>query len=425
MRQAGGDPHGTEQGSRRDLVVVGASVRAIAVSAARAGWSVHAADLFADLDLRRAAASVVRVTGRGPRGYPLGLPATAASFPSGPWLYTGALENHPDTIDELAALRPLAGCVGATLRAVRDPARLAASVRAAGLCFPSTVADPAGVPTDGSFLVKPRASAGGRGIRRWRGRVTNGDSAGLVWQRFVAGTPWSAACVADRHGGRLLAASRPFTGLAWCAADRFTYCGSLDSPLDGVPDGLRRQFDRAARAIAADFGLVGLFGIDMIVDPRGRAHVVEVNPRPTASMELHERATGVSLAALHLAACGFPSPCRASEATPARDGVWAKAVVFATRRVRSVAPPAARVATVTGDWTEADGAPALADLPRGGAVLPARGPIVTVFARGDTPARSLATLRTRVAAVRRLYAVSVSRPSAGAPRCRRRRAHTA
>jgi uncharacterized protein len=425
MRQAGADPRDAQPGSRRDLVVVGASVRAIAASAARTGWSVHAADLFTDVDLRRLAASAVRVTGSGPRGYPRGLPAAAASFPPGPWLYTGALENHPDTIDEIAAIRPLAGNDGATLRAVRDHARLAASVRAAGLCYPPTVDDPAAAPTDGSFLVKPVASAGGRGIRRWRGRGTRGASGALVWQRFVPGTPWSAACLADPDGGRLFAASRQFTGLAWCGAGRFAYCGSLDVALDDVPDSLRRQFERAARAIAADFGLVGLFGIDMVVDPRGRVHVIEVNPRPTASMELCERATGIPLAATHLAACGFPSPTRGSVVTTVRDGAWSKAVVFATQRVRSVAPPAASVAAITAAWTEADGAAALADLPRGGVELPAGGPIVTVFAHGDTPARSLATLRTRVAAIRRLYAAAVSRPFAGAPRCRRRRARTA
>lgn len=69
----------------KDLVVVGASVRAIAGSAARAGFIVHAADLFGDLDLRELAATVETV-----RPYPAGLPAAIAAFPPAPWIYTGA-----------------------------------------------------------------------------------------------------------------------------------------------------------------------------------------------------------------------------------------------------------------------------------------------------------------------------------------------
>ena len=86
------------------IVVVGASTRPLAASAASAGWQVHAADLFADLDLRESAASAVRV-----RPYPEGLPAAVTAFPAGPWFYTGAMENHPEIINAISQTRPLAG----------------------------------------------------------------------------------------------------------------------------------------------------------------------------------------------------------------------------------------------------------------------------------------------------------------------------
>jgi predicted ATP-grasp superfamily ATP-dependent carboligase len=216
--------------------------------------------------------------------------------------------------------------------------------------------------------------------------------------------------------------SRPLTGRAWCGARGFAYCGSVDAPLDDVRDRVRRQFDRIGEALAAAFRLTGLFGVDTIIDPRGHVHVLEVNPRPTASMELYERATGTSIASLHLAACGFGDVRTPSPAIP---GIWSKAIVFAPRGHRTITPSAARVAATGRTWADSDGAAAIADLPRGGQRLPPGAPLVTVFARGDTPARSLAILRTRVGAVRRLSTASVSRPSARLPRRRRHRARTA
>ena len=72
------------------LIIVGASARAFAQSARRAGLAVHAADLFADSDLCAVAASVARVPAER---YPDGLLDLVAPFPAGPWCYTGALEN--------------------------------------------------------------------------------------------------------------------------------------------------------------------------------------------------------------------------------------------------------------------------------------------------------------------------------------------
>jgi len=89
------------------LLILGASARAAAQSALRAGCRrVWAADLFADADLR-ACAEVVQV-----RDYPHGLEAAISQAPDGPWMYTGALENHPRLVDRLARLHPLLGCPG-------------------------------------------------------------------------------------------------------------------------------------------------------------------------------------------------------------------------------------------------------------------------------------------------------------------------
>lgn len=386
------------------LVVIGGSARAFAVSAARAGHRVYAADLFDDLDLRAsvtATACVRDVAG----GYPTGLVAAARSFPAAAFCFLGALENHPDVIRAVARDRPLLGCPPASLASVRDPWSLQRLVRDAGLASPECHADPRGLPRDGSFLAKPLAGAGGRGIVPW-GAATLTPLRATVWQRRVVGTAWSASYVVSAAGGRLLGASRQLLGLPWCHARPFAYCGSIDEPLAGVPWAVRRQFTALGAALAG-CGLRGAVGADVIVDAAGVVWVVEVNPRPCASMELIERATGESIAAAHLAACGAGSvPPSSESAAPPR---WVKAVLYAPRDVAIDAAWLARVAAWQGLWSTA-GHPAIADMPAAGRTIPGGAPVCTLFAVAGTAAAAVDQLRERARAV----SAAISRPGGAA-----------
>lgn len=390
------------------LVVIGAAARAFTVSAVRAGCRVYAADLFADLDLQAAAAATACVRDFA-GGYPTGLVAAVRAFPAAAFCYVGALENHPAVIDAIARDRRLLGCPAAALAAVRDPWSLQRLVRDAGLESPECHADPGGLPRDGSFLAKPLAGAGGRGIAPWdvAARMPVDES---VWQRRIDGVAWSASYIVSAADVRLIGASRQLIGLPWCQARPFAYCGSIDEPLDGVPTAVRRQFAALGPALAA-CGLRGAVGVDAIIDAAGAVWVVEVNPRPCASMELIERATGLSLAAAHLAACGVEVGEPAAD--PAWPRRWAKAVLYAPREF--VVDPAwlACLAAWQRDWSAETGQPSIADIPAPHRTIPAGGPVCTLFAAAATPAAALDQLRTRAAAL----TASVSRPAdAAGPR---------
>lgn len=371
----------------RSLVVAGASARAMAESAARAGWRVHAADLFADLDLDAVAVAAIRV-----RPYPDALPAIVARFPPGPWLYCGAIENHLQVIEAVGHDRPLAGCGLAAVTAVRDPAKLAAAVGTAGLSFPETRLDPRGLPRDGSWLTKPLRSAGGHGISAWRADDGQTDQTrDRVWQRRVDGRSWSASYLVGAGRGRLIGVSRQLLGRRWCHATPFAFSGCVDIAPESLASEILDQLLRLGGLLVDPFALVGLVGVDLVIDNQRRVHVIEVNPRPTASMELVERATGLSLAAAHLEASGFRSPT-VPPMRP-RQGTWSKAVLFAPRDLEC---DDAVLASLQAAAAPRDGWPLVADMPRAPQTIPAGSPICTLFAHGDSPQRSLAALRRRV-----------------------------
>ena len=112
------------------LAIVGASTRAAAASAVRAGFQPIAADLFADADLRRIA-TATRIS-----PYPEGLVDWLRAIEPPAWMYTGALENHPELVDQMAWIAPLWGNPGDVLARVRSPWELAAVLQEHGLLFP-------------------------------------------------------------------------------------------------------------------------------------------------------------------------------------------------------------------------------------------------------------------------------------------------
>ena len=67
----------------------------------------------------------------------------------------------------------------------------------------------------------------------------------------------------------------------------FTYGGAVSISREELPDHISCSMERAAQEIVSSFGLRGLASLDMIVNDNGWV-LLEVNPRPSATFELHE-----------------------------------------------------------------------------------------------------------------------------------------
>ncbi|PYR54143.1 MAG: hypothetical protein DMF95_01290, partial [Acidobacteria bacterium] len=317
--------------------------------------------------------------------------------------YLSSFENHPSAVIALAAGRALWGNSPDVLGYVRDPLLVGDALRRRGIAVPEVsvlsqskavslsqskdelfaqgrpVEDGHPEPVEGrtfeqdrDWLVKPLASGGGRGVRPWR-RGTRLPR-GCYLQELVKGTPGSVAFVAAAGRAVPLGVSRQLVGEHAFGAAGYRYCGSI---LAAAGDA---QFARdealvdaacaLARAVAEEFGVVGVNGIDFIACGRV-PYVVEVNPRWSSSMELVERVYGLSVFGAHAAACE-------AGALPAFDlvsarrspGAAGKAVVFARHDV------------TVGDTRVWLADSSVRDIPRPGARICAGRPVCTVFAAG-------------------------------------------
>jgi uncharacterized protein len=347
--------------------------------AMRDGHRVVAFDCFGDLDLRRSASRVVAPSELGGGGLAALVDAAVAVAARGV-VYGASLENHPALVARLAERHALLGNTPETLRAVRDPQRLAAVLRDAGLVYPRTLAT---APADrsGRWLRKPLRGGGGTRVHAWR---AGAPVAGTIVQERIDGLACSAAAVGDGSDAAVLGLTEQLIGRRAFGVRGYRWCGNIVPPRlpAGERDALLGQARTICSRLAGAFALRGLFGVDLIWDGE-RAWTIEVNPRPTASLEAIEAAHEIGVFAAHLRACAGALP----RIEIARGGAAGKAVLFATEDV------------VIGDsvrWLERG----VRDVPHPGERIAAGRPICTVVATATTPEGALAGLEEQAAQVR-------------------------
>lgn len=367
------------------LIILGASARAAAQSARRAGYEPWCADLFCDRDLAR-----IATARRCPaKEYPAGLLRLLETAPAeAPVLLTGALENYPELLRAIAFERELLGSTPEAIERVRDPLALPSLPTTTGLRFCKTSTGGSlgqrlsqlvfGSTGVNPYLLKPRRSAGGVHIRWWQPGQSVGED--FYIQQYVRGTPHSAVFFADGWSATLLGVSEQLVGSAMLGAEGFRYCGSL-GPVS-MSERQRAALSHLAVQLTQRYDVRGIFGVDFIIDGRERIWPVEVNPRYTACIEVLERAFRLPL----LARLGDQSTERHARQSHQWHG---KGIVFARRDVR------------VDDLYERFAEHEIADVPAVGARVRVGRPICTVFAAEASRAACHEALAEQA---RRLYA---------------------
>jgi predicted ATP-grasp superfamily ATP-dependent carboligase len=381
------------------LLIFGASARAAACSALRAGLRPWCADLFADADLQ-VRCPAMRLPGRYPHAF---LDLAATELP-GPWMYTGGLENWPALVGRMARRRPLWGNGEGELVHARHPGLVKAVLDRAGLPAPSVGFERGLLVPRGRWLVKPLRSAGGRGVHFLNEHPPDPEGRGVpvYYQEHIDGEPYSLLYAGDGKRTWCLGLTRQLVGAAWLHAGPFQYCGSV-GPLD--LGAIRRPApEQLGNVVVAGCGLRGLFGIDGVLRD-GTFWPVEINPRYTASVEVLEHATGLQALAWHRRAFVAPSPSPPWGGSGQGEGgrpVVGKAILFARADLTFPAD---------GPWRDmlrspppVTELPTFADVPTAGEVIATGHPVLTLFARAESAAACEGELRRAAADLdRRLF----------------------
>lgn len=358
------------------LAVAGLSARSMAEAAASDGFGVVALDLFGDLDTCAVAS----------RWFGIGEPASlridgermlsalallARQGEVDGWVAGNGFEGQPGLLVRGAELLPLIGTAPEAVARLRDPAQFFACLAGHDIEYPPVRLSPAA--DGGDWLLKDLHASGGWHIRRVRGGAVR-LAPGQYLQREGAGQPMSVTFVANGRDARLLGVNQQLVRAL--GASPYAFCGVI-GPMP-VAEGVLQRLHAIVRTLTARLALRGLASLDFLLDA-GRVLVLEVNPRPPASMDLYPQWQPM---AAHVRAClhgELPSPRAASGPVRGHE------IVFARRPVRLDAAKAEALAAL-GD---------VHDLPGAGQRFAAGAPLCSVSAAGRSAAEVLSRLHER------------------------------
>jgi uncharacterized protein len=340
-------------------LVISASGRALAHSAHRQGIAVVVLDLFNDLDTRAIALASRACAGRHGGFHRARLVSAARELaPAGGYaglVYGSGLESRPALLQALARQCAVLGNSVGIVARTKDPEVFFPLLDRLEIAHPDVCTtapkDPQG------WLAKRVGGAGGGHVRpahqRWP------QSGRRYFQRFQPGRVMSALFLADGVRVHLIGFNEQWQAML-SRTVRFAYAGAVT--VDDAPEALCATILRAAARLTESLGLRGLNGLDFILDG-GTPYVLELNPRPTATLDLYDEAVPGGLFAQHLRACAG----RLAMGAIPQSGARAHAIVYATAVWRV---PAAF------DWPGW-----VTDIPAGGSVVAAGAPICSVHAR--------------------------------------------
>jgi predicted ATP-grasp superfamily ATP-dependent carboligase len=356
------------------VLIAAFSGRALAQSARRAGYEPLVADAFGDLDTQSAAAAFRVIDGAMETGFrtkPLlaalnELTSSVSSRPLGLVLGSG-FEDKPRLIAVLAGRYRLLGNGAATYAACKAPARFFSKLDELGIAHPETQAAPPADPA--GWLTKRIGGSGGRHIRMCNANAIQRPR--RYFQKQLEGERLSVGGVFGAEHTPL-AVTRQW--ISPSPAQPFRFGGAVSQP--GIAPALRRALESNALKVASAFNLTGMASFDFIaVD--GVPHLLEVNPRPGASLDVQDDDWGTQFRA-HAAVCtGMSVPANPAPKSSAR----AMAILHADRGALTLGE------TPWPKWS--------ADRGPSGTFIPKNAPLASVFAEAATAdeAQRLAQVR--------------------------------
>jgi len=342
-------------------LAVALSGRALALAVRRSGRRAVVLDLFGDVDMRNSAEDSLVVAGDLDSGFDeasllaaADRLAPAAMPPVYGLAYGSGFESQPDLLGELAQGRRLYGNAPETIARTKDPRSFFGLLDRLSIPYPEISY---AVPPDSTgWLVKRIGGSGGGHVVQASAAVV--PSHDCYFQRRLPGRSLGVSFLADGRRSFLLGVSEQWSSPD-PASDAYRF-GGLMQPADvgkRVADALPTLLDALVRGL----GLVGLNSLDLIVDGDS-FHVLEVNPRPGANLDVFDGGDPIGLFGLHVAACEGRLP---KQWTPPPKAT-AMSVLYADRPLR-VPPQIAWPA-----W--------IADRPAPRARIEAGAPICTVLA---------------------------------------------
>ncbi|MFI3185893.1 MAG: ATP-grasp domain-containing protein [Methylococcaceae bacterium] len=335
------------------VLIIASSGRMLAQTACHSGLMPLVIDLYADLDMQDCAADFLQVKSLGESDLTPAVDYFIERYAVTQVIYGSGFEAYPESLYYLKSRLNVLGNDPDTFAGQLDKPAFFATLDSLGIPHPELVFSP---PDTDDWLLKPMRGQGGVGIKRYH----VGDSAKMpaYWQKFKTGMPHSVLFLADGRDLQVIGFNRQWS-VCLSEAQEFVFsgvsnrCELTDSHKVLITDWLIQ--------LVRFFAFKGLNSLDFI-HAEGSSHVLEINPRPSASMQLYAQ----DLLNRHVQSCkGEGLPIDTGRLNPASEAgfqiVYAECDVIIPERF---------------EWPDG-----CMDLPEKGSVCHTGQPICSIIAR--------------------------------------------
>ncbi|HYE35988.1 ATP-grasp domain-containing protein [Methylocaldum sp.] len=280
------------------LLLLGCSARMLAQSAARAGIRPVSIDFFADQETR-ACSEYCAVVNPAEIGFERKclLQAAERLAPADrafALVYGSGLDADPGILEELARGRTLYGNPPEILYLLKTPDTFFDLLRRLDIPYPESVRMRPSDPEN--WLLKSGCSEGGKGVR-FPAQAEPGATD--YYQRRLPGKALSALFLANGQNAGIIGFNTLWTA-SHHVGQPFLFAGAVNRA-DITPE-QRWQVQAYVTRLVRAVSLKGLNSLDFMLDGEV-CRVLEVNPRPSATMVLYDGDFPQGLLAEHIRAC--------------------------------------------------------------------------------------------------------------------------
>ncbi len=270
-----------------DFLIIARSGRALAVSAHRAGYRVHVMDNFADEDTKAVSNTTHQLSyhcdGFDKTELISQVKELISYCPKVRVVVGSGFEKTPELLDSIAEFVPVLSNDKSTIHSLKDPVSLCDILRHASINAPEISLTQPTEPE--AWLSKKVAGIGGAHVQ-WVSQLKPEVASDFYYQKHIPGIVSSAVFLAMETHAILVGINEQLQTEQFNEMP-FLYKGVVS--LKSVDEHYRKNVIEIINKITIQTGLIGLCGIDFIVDETGKIVVLEINPRPPSSLEVYDQ----------------------------------------------------------------------------------------------------------------------------------------
>lgn len=261
------------------LLIVASSGRMLAQAAKQAGYTFFVIDLYADCDTRLYAQACYTTPSLAVAQLNPIVEALLSQYPITHVVYGSGFESHPESLYYLSNRLTILGNQPDVFVKVQDKKVFFSVLDELHIPYPQVAFNPP-QHNIGQWLIKPLHGQGGIGIRRYTDKK---QIASVYWQRYKPGSAHSLLFLADGENAHILGFNSQ-----WATQhnqEDFIFSGVINDC--ALSDRQKIRFSGWLKKLVQVFALCGLNSLDFI-QAEGNYYVLEINPRPPASMQLYD-----------------------------------------------------------------------------------------------------------------------------------------